>query len=88
VTGSLLDTCVIIDYLRDRQEAIKFMRRQDSRPAVSAITAAELFAGARSSDEEHRIEALCERLLIRHVDLEIARLAGSYCRQYKPYRLN
>ena len=59
------------------------MRRQESRPAVSAITAAELFAGVRSSDEEHRIEALCEHLLVRHVDLEIARLASSYCRQCK-----
>jgi predicted nucleic acid-binding protein len=83
VTACLLDTCVIIDYLRDRQEAIKYMRRQDARPAVSAITAAELFAGVRSSAEEHRIEALCGHLLIRHVDLEIARLAGSYCRRYK-----
>jgi predicted nucleic acid-binding protein len=83
VSAYLLDTCLLIDYLRDRQEAIAFMRRQDTRPAVSAITAAELFAGARNAAEEHRIEALCGRLLIRHVDLEIARLGGDYCRQYR-----
>ena len=83
MSAYLLDTCLLIDYLRDRQEAIAFMRRQDTRPAVSAITAAELFAGARNAAEEHRIEALCGRLLIRHVDLEIARLGGDHCRQYR-----
>jgi predicted nucleic acid-binding protein len=83
VTAYLLDTCVIIDYLRDLQEAIAFMRRQDARPSASAITAAELFAGVRTVAEERRIETLCERFLIRHVDLEIARLGGDYCRQYK-----
>ena len=83
MTAYLLDTCVIIDYLRDRQEAVDFMRRYGTPPALSAITAAELFAGARNSGEEHRIEALCQRLLIHHVDLEIARLGGNYCRQYK-----
>ena len=54
-----------------RQEAVEFMRRQGVRPAVSAITAAELFAGVRNSAEEHQIEALCKRLLMHHVDLEI-----------------
>jgi predicted nucleic acid-binding protein len=83
VTAYLLDTCVIIDYLRDRHEAVQFMRQQGIRPAVSAITAAELFAGVRNSAEEHQIEALCGRLLIHQVDLEIARLGGSYCRQYR-----
>jgi predicted nucleic acid-binding protein len=83
MTAFLLDTCVMIDYLRDRQEAIEFMRRQETRPAVSAVTAAELFAGVRSSAEEHRIETLCGRLLVHHVDPEVARLGGSYCRQYR-----
>jgi predicted nucleic acid-binding protein len=37
----------------------------------------------RSSAEERQIEALCRRLLVHHVDGEIARLGGSYCRQYR-----
>jgi hypothetical protein len=83
VTAYLFDTCVIIDYLRDRHEAVQFMRRQGARPAISAVTAAELFAGVRNSAEEHQIEALWQRLLIYHVDLDVARLGGSYCRQYR-----
>lgn len=59
------------------------MRRQATPPAISAITAAELFAGARNSAEEHQIEALCGRFLTHHVGPEIARPPGSYCRQYR-----
>jgi predicted nucleic acid-binding protein len=73
----------MIDYLRGRREAIEFMRGQETRPAISAITAAELFAGVRSPTEGHRIETLCGRLLVYQVDLEIARLGGSYCRQWR-----
>jgi predicted nucleic acid-binding protein len=83
VSAYLLDTCVMIDYLRSRREAIEFMRRQETRPAVSAITAAELFAGVRTSAEEHGVETLCRRLLIYHVDLNVARLGGNYWRQYR-----
>ena len=83
MSGYLLDTCVLIDYLRDRREAVDFMRRQEARPAVSAITAAELLAGIRSAAEDHRIEAVCGCLIIHQVDLQIARLGGSYCRRYR-----
>jgi predicted nucleic acid-binding protein len=54
MTAWLLDTCVIIDYLRDRPEAIAFVEDASARPAVSAITAAELFAGAQSATEQRR----------------------------------
>lgn len=79
----VLDTCIIIDYLRNLQEAVEFMRRQAASPAISTITTAELFAGARNAAEEHQIEAVCGHLLTHPVDLEITRLGGSYCRQYR-----
>ena len=60
----LLDTCVVIDYLRDRPEAVEFIRRASDRPAVSAITAAELFAGARTTSEERRVEGLLAQLRV------------------------
>jgi predicted nucleic acid-binding protein len=84
MTGWLLDTSVIIDYLRDRPEAVELVRRADARPAVSAITAAELFAGARSAAEEHRIDDLLHRLLVHNVDLDVARIGGAYRRRYGP----
>jgi predicted nucleic acid-binding protein len=32
MTAWLLDTCVIIDYLRDRPEAVGFIRQASARP--------------------------------------------------------
>jgi hypothetical protein len=82
MTAWLLDTCVIVDYLRDRPEAVDFIRDAGPRPSVSAVTAAELFAGARSAAEQRRIENLLDQLMVHSVDLEVARLGGAYRRNY------
>jgi predicted nucleic acid-binding protein len=84
MTVWLLDTCVIIDYLRDRPEAVEFIRRASTRPAVCAITAAELFAGARTATEQRRIDGLLHQLLVCAVNLEVTRLGGAYRRRYGP----
>jgi predicted nucleic acid-binding protein len=84
MTVWLLDTCVIIDYLRDRPEAVELIRRASTRPAVCAITAAELFAGARTAAEQRRIDGLLHQLLVCAVNLEVARLGGAYRRRYGP----
>jgi len=81
--GVLLDTCVLIDYLRDRAAAVEFMRRLEARPAVSVISAAELYAGSRPPAEQQRIDALLAQLLVKEIDLEIARLGGTFCQQYR-----
>jgi predicted nucleic acid-binding protein len=77
MTAWLFDTCVIIDYLRARPEAVDFIRQSSARPTVSAVTAAELFAGARSATEQRRIESLLTQLVVHSVDLEVARLGGA-----------
>jgi predicted nucleic acid-binding protein len=82
MTAWLLDTCVIIDYLRDRQEAVDFIRHASARPSVSAVTVAEVLAGARTATEQRRIEALLAQLMVHSVDLEVARLGGAYRRRY------
>jgi predicted nucleic acid-binding protein len=83
VTAHLLDTCVLIDYLRDREPAVHAIRHLAARPSVSVVTMAELYAGIRNERERDRIEALPAVLAICDVDLEIARLAGSYLLQYR-----
>jgi predicted nucleic acid-binding protein len=75
---------VLIDFLRDRSEAVAFIDRASVRPAVSAITAAELFAGARTAIEERQIEGLLAQLVVHAVDLNIARLGGAWRRRYGP----
>lgn len=79
----LLDSCVLIDYLRNRPSAIDFLHRMKERGSVSVITTAELYVGVRDGREETRIDALLTRLLVRDVNLAIARLAGRFRRQYR-----
>ena len=81
--GLLLDTCVLIDYLRNRPAAIDFLHRMQERAAVSVITTAELYAGVRDEAEQTRVDAVLTRLLVRNVDLAIARLAGRFRREYR-----
>jgi predicted nucleic acid-binding protein len=83
VSGRLLDTSVLIDYLRDREAAVEVIRGLASRPSVSAVTIAELYAGIRNEAEHRQIEGLPALLDVRDVDFEIARLAGRYCLQYR-----
>ena len=79
----LLDTCVLIDYLRDRESAVQVVENLAMRPSVSVVTVAELYAGIRNEREHQRIEGLLGLLDVRAVDLEISKLAGHYCRQYR-----
>ena len=83
MTAVLLDTCVIIDYLRDQHEAVDFIGQVSARPSVSAITVGEIFAGARSATEQRRIEGLLDRLLVHSVDVVVARLGGAYRRHFR-----
>lgn len=83
MTACLLDTCILIDVLRNRNEAVEFLHREGHRPLVSVVTAAELFAGVRTEIEQNRIDGMLDLLSICQVDLEIARLGGAYSRQYR-----
>jgi predicted nucleic acid-binding protein len=83
VSDHLLDTCVLIDYLRDDEAAVQLIRRLARRPSVSVVTIAELYAGVRNDREREGIEALLALIDVRNVDFEIARLAGGYRLQYR-----
>ena len=80
----LVDTCIIIDHLRNRTEATAFLRQLDEWPLVSVLTLAELQAGVR----DHKDEALLNRLLANWqvvvLDAPTARLGGSWRRRFGP----
>ena len=79
----LLDTCVLIDVLRSRRQAIAFVEGLEGEPWVSVVTAAELLAGQRSPAERSKIGQLLEELVVADVVLEIAVLAGTFCRDFR-----
>ncbi len=80
MANELLDTNILIDFLRNRPEAIDYFT-QISLPSISAITVAELFAGVRGS-EEAILKDFINVLNVIDVDSEIAEKGGLYRRDY------
>lgn len=80
----LLDTDVLIDYLRGRKRAVEYLEGLAATLLVSAITVAELSAGLRGEAEERALESFLLAFLVVPVDGETARLGGAFRRRYGP----
>ena len=81
----LLDTDVLIDFLRGRDEAISFVSARSERIVMSSVSVAELYAGVRGGKEGTEQVALDDLLgLFRvvPVTVDIGRLGGLYKRDY------
>ena len=79
----LLDTDVLIDYLRGDKRAVEFLESVEADLVVSAITVAELFVGAKGDEEERSLEKFLLAFEILPVTTEVARLGGIIRRDYK-----
>jgi predicted nucleic acid-binding protein len=77
----LVDTDILIDFLRGKERARAFLsaRLEDAVIYCSAITVAEIFAGMKEHERE-KTAALIESLHILDVTREIAERAGTYKR--------
>ena len=78
----LLDTDVLVEYLRGRQEAIAYLEGLTSDQYVSVISVAELFAGARDDGEEQSLKQFLLAFTALPVTEKVARLGGLYRRNY------
>lgn len=78
----LIDTDVIIDYLRDYKPAIRYLEALPNQILLSAITVAELYAGIRTQDEQNAIENFLNAFEIISVDNAIAQTGGAFRKQY------
>ena len=84
MTDNLLDTTVIVDYLRGRSEAVEFLEgkiQRGNRHYISVITCTEIYAGIRTGEEEPT-SRLFRRLRTVNIDARIADRAGEYLRSY------
>lgn len=79
----LLDTDIVIDYLRRRPEAVAFTRSLSARPLLSAITVGELCAGVRDVRERVELESVLSAFRVLPVTREIATRGGLLRRQYR-----
>ena len=80
----VVDTDVLIDYLRDRPQAVAFLEGTEQTLAVSAITVAELYVGVREGEERGRLDAFVAAFDVLGLDRQAAVQAGLWRRQYGP----
>lgn len=76
----LWDTDVLIDYLRGREEAVKYIESYRGPLKTSAVTLAELYAGVRDGQERTDLEAFLTAFEIVPLQTEAAVLGGLFRR--------
>lgn len=79
----IIDTNVIVDYLRGEASALNFFEQTDDNLSVSVITVAELYAGVKGTREEEIVESFMELFEIFPVTNIIAKKGGEICNKYK-----
>jgi len=86
--NTLVDTDILIHFLRGRREAKDFLSSLLDRSQIlcSSITVAEIFAGIRPGEEE-KTRALVDNLLVLDVTREVAERAGQYRRTIRSQAL-
>ncbi len=80
----LLDTDILVEYLRGRPKAIEYLEGLASDLSISAISVAELFAGVKGDEEERFLMQFLLAFSMLPVTEKVARLGGLYRREYPP----
>ncbi|MFN9630540.1 MAG: type II toxin-antitoxin system VapC family toxin, partial [Cyanobacteriota bacterium] len=78
----VVDTDVLIDYLRDQAEAVAFLEGCAQRLALSVVSVAELYVGVREGEERPRLDAFVAAFEALPLEREAAVQAGLWRRQY------
>jgi predicted nucleic acid-binding protein len=81
-TPLLIDTDVLIEYLRDYPAAVSYVEVQQERFLLSVVTVAELYAGVREGEERARLEQFLRAFEIIPLALRLAVQGGLYRRDY------
>jgi len=79
----LIDTDVLIDYLRGRPEAISFIEKNLSEGFLSVLTVAELYQGVRDGKERVKLARALSELRILPVTQDIAERGGLFSRDFR-----
>jgi predicted nucleic acid-binding protein len=78
----LLDTDVLVDYLRGASEAVAYVEERTETLLLSSITVAELYAGVREGRERTALSTFLSAFEVVPVTREIAERGGLWRRDY------
>ena len=78
----LIDTDVLIDYLKEREEAVHFLESQQISMFISVISVGELYAGVKDGKERHILDDFIEYFQVAPLNLEIAVKGGLFRRNF------
>lgn len=78
----LIDTDVLIDYLRGRAEAVSYLEGLTGQLLISAMTVAELHAGVREGEEREALDHFVASFEVVPVTQAIASVGGLHRRDY------
>ncbi len=78
----LIDTDVLIDYLRDQPESISYLESLTPPLSISAVTVAELYSGVREGAERVALEEFIHSFQVVPIDEDIASRAGLIKREF------
>ena len=78
----LLDTDVLVEFLRGHKKAVAFVKTCSARIILSSIVVAELYAGVKGDAEKAALEDFVSLFRVIPVSAEIAKTGGLYKRDY------
>ena len=78
----LLDTDILVDFLRGHSKAVAFVKAHSERIILSSIVVAELYAGVKGEAEQAALDNFVSLFPVVPVDAEIAKAGGIYKRDY------
>jgi len=78
----LVDTDVMVDFLRGHPKAVAIVQANSNRIILSSIVVAELYAGVRGDDELNTLDNLISLFRVIPVSPILAKSGGLYKRDY------
>lgn len=78
----LLDTDVLIDFLRGYDKAVDYVTANSHKIILSSIVVAELYAGVKGAAELTALDNFISLFTVIPVTSEIARVGGLFKRDY------
>lgn len=78
----VVDTDILIDYLRGHPDAIPYLEANVEEVCISAVSVAELYQGVREGSERTALRAMTSAVTVLAMNEEIAEIAGLYRRDY------